>query len=83
MELREGAQPGDPAMQFEKYTPSDAILSNAGVFTKSHPAKLVCAKDWSSLMAKRMLGRLAESWACAELNDVETSRAINIARPVK
>jgi hypothetical protein len=57
MELLEGAQPGEPAKQLVKQTPLRATLSKAGVFTKVHPAKLVWANDWSSLMAKRMWGR--------------------------
>ena len=56
MVLLEGAQPGDPAIQLLKYMPSLATRSNAGVLMNSQPAKLVCAKDWSSLMAKRMFG---------------------------
>jgi hypothetical protein len=61
MELRDGAQPGEPAMQVEKNIPSRATRSNAGVFTNRLPAKLVWANDWSSLMANSMLGRLAGS----------------------
>jgi hypothetical protein len=59
--LRDGAQPGDPAMQLLKYTPSFATRSKAGVEINLQPAKLVCAKDWSSEIANKILGRLSGS----------------------
>jgi len=76
MELLEGAQPGDPAIQLLKYTPSEAIRSNAGVFTKVQPAKLVCAKDWSSLMAKRIFGRLPGFCAIVEVKNANKIKRV-------
>ena len=49
--------PGDPAKPLRNKTPSRATRSKAGVRTALYPAAEVCAKDWSSAMATRMLGR--------------------------
>ena len=66
-------------MQLVKYNPFLATLSNAGVFTNLHPAKLVWAKDWSSLIAIRIFGLI---FTDASFIDVPQETATDATIPV-
>ena len=58
---RVGEQPGVGEKACVKRAPERATRSNAGVETAGSPYADALTQDWSSLMAKRTLGRLSSA----------------------